>query len=108
VNHVGARILIAPVNGVPHDSVAVHIHHGNADAVHTRIPVVGGCAAAHAAATAVEVTVTGGISRNNRTSMSTRERKSARSRFMDSSFQSFGKRKGAAISDCAMLIGEYC
>lgn len=64
VNHVGARILIAPVNGVPHDSVAVHIHHGNADTVHTRIPVVGGCTAAHAAATAVEVSVTGGISRD--------------------------------------------
>ena len=67
MDHVGARILIAPVNGVPHDSVAVHIHHGNADTVHTRIPVVGGCAAAHAAATAVEVAVTGGISWNSRT-----------------------------------------
>ena len=67
MDHVGARILIAPVNGISHDSVAVHIHHGNADTVHTRIPVVGGCAAAHAATTAIEVAVTGGISRNNRT-----------------------------------------
>ena len=45
MDHVGARILIAPVNGVPHDSVAVHIHHGNADTMYDRrveeLPAIG-------------------------------------------------------------------
>ena len=39
----------------------------NADTVHAGIPVVACAAAAHAAATAVEVAVTGGIHRNSHT-----------------------------------------
>ena len=43
------------------------IDNRNAGAIHTGIPVVVGCAAAHASATSVEVAVTGGISRNDHT-----------------------------------------
>ena len=57
--------FVDQVDHIAHYGVAVHIDHGYADAIHAGVPIACRCSAAHVAATAVDVFISGCIGRHS-------------------------------------------